>query len=140
MQNRLCPFSDDYMTFDKTSGHYVLTEKAITDDCGINIRARLEDNSTFNPDTVINRLLNSISDTVYAFIHDNSAYPQEKDCLIARSIELRQVMKKAMEYQAEYVLINGNLFTSTEDSDSGKELSRLTKSQLLNGGLLYSGA
>ena len=139
MQYKICPYSDDYMTFNEISGHYVLTEKAITDKCGTDIRTRLSDNLTVNPDTVINMLLSTVSDTVYAYIHASSAYPKQKDWLIAHSQELREVVQKAMEYQAVYFQMNGDLFMSTASSDDGKELSKLSKSILLNSGLLYSG-
>lgn len=76
MQNRICPYSDDYMVFDKIKGHYVLTEKALFEKCGTDIRTRLSDNSTVNPDTVINMLLSTVSDCVYAYIHESSAYPR----------------------------------------------------------------
>lgn len=139
MHNAICPYSDDYMTFDKTTGHYVLTEKALLEKCGTDIRTRLSDNATVNPDTVINMLLSTVSDSIYAYIHDSSAYPKQKDCLIAYSQELRGVIQKAMEQQAIYVMLNGDLYMSTSASEEGRELNKLSKSILLNSGLLYSG-
>lgn len=139
MNNRLCPYSDDYMTFDEISGHYVLTEKTLVEKCGTDIRTRLSDNSTVNPESVINRLLSTISDSIYVYIHDSSAYPEQKDRQIACSERLRDVIQKAMVYQAIYVQANGDLFLSTSNSDEGKEISKLSKSILLNSGLLYSG-
>jgi len=138
MNYRLCPYSDDYMTFDEISGHYVLTEKAITDNCGINIRARLEDNVTVNADAVINRLLTTVSDTIYAYIHRFSAHPKEKDFCVSRSLQLRKVIQKAMEYQAIYMFANGDLYMQPDVSD-GKQIHELSKDILLNSGILYSG-
>ena len=139
MQNRICPYSDDYMKFDKVTGHYVLTEKALVEKCGTDIRARLSDNATVNPEAVINMLLSTVSESIYAYIHESSAYPEEKDCRIAYSEKLRAVIQKAMEHQAVYVQANGDLYMSTSSSDEGKEISKLSKSILLNSGLLYSG-
>lgn len=139
MQNRICPYSDDYMIFDETTGHYVLTEKALIEKCGTDIRARLSENATVNPEAVINMLLSTVSDSIYAYIHESSAYPKHKDIKIACSEELRAVIQKAMEYQAVYVQANGDLYMSTSSADKGKELSELSKSLLLNSGLLYAG-
>lgn len=139
MQNRICPYSDDYMVFDKITGHYVLTEKALLEKCGTDIRTRLSDNSTVNPDTVINMLLSTVSDSIYSYIHESSACPKAKDRMIACSKDLREVIQKAMEYQAVYVQANGDLFMSTVSSEEGKELNKLSKDLLLNSGILYTG-
>lgn len=140
MQNLICPYSDDYMIFDKTTGHYVLTEKALVEKCGTDIRTRLSDNSTVNPEAVINMLLSTVSDSIYAFIHSYSAYPKAKDAMIAHSPELRAVIQKAMVYQAVYVQANGDLFISVAEAEKGNELNELSKSVLLNSGILYTGA
>ena len=70
MQNKQCPFSDDYMFYDERSGHYELTEKALMEVYGINIRARLAATSTVNPESVIQNFTRTVSDMVYQFIHD----------------------------------------------------------------------
>lgn len=142
MQNNNCynqPYSDEYMVFDETTGHYVLTEKAITDRCAINIRVRFEEDRTVNVDAVINKICRTISDEIYSFIHSYTIYEQRQDWLIAHNPRLRAEIQRAMEYQAEYVIANGNLFLSTESTEEGKELNRMSKEILINSGICYSG-
>lgn len=133
------PYSDDYMTFDELTGHYVLTEKSIVEKCAIDLRARLADNQTINADIVINKLCQTVSDQIYSFVHDFSIYNKKQDCLIATVPKLRAAVERAMEYQLEYILGNGDIFMSLDGADSGKEIHKLSKDILINSGICYSG-
>lgn len=141
-QNNICcnrPYNDDYMVFDTLTGHYVLTERAIAERCAVDIRARLSDDKTVNADIVINKLCRTASDTIYSYIHSYSVHNKRQDCIIATVPNMRAVIQRAMEYQAEYILSNGDLFLSLENETQGKEIHKLSKEILLNSGILYCG-
>lgn len=133
------PYSDDYMIYDELTGHYVLTEKAIVEKCAIDLRARFADNQTINANIVINKLCRTVSDQIYSFVHDFSIYNKKQDCLIATVPKLRAAVERAMEYQLEYILGNGDIFMSLDGADAGKEIHKLSKDILINSGICYSG-
>lgn len=83
MQNQL--YIDDYMIFDETTGHYVLTEKAIVERCAVDIRARLTAANAAAPEAIINRLCRTVSDDIYSFIHNYNIYIRRQDWLIAHN-------------------------------------------------------
>lgn len=133
------PYCDDFMTFDELTGHYVLTEKAIVERCAIDIRARLSDNKTISPEIVINKICRTVSDQIYNFIHQYTIYNNRQDCMIATNPNLRAAIQRAMEYQVEYIIGNGDIFMSLDTSDEGKEIHRMSKEILINSGICYSG-
>lgn len=133
------PYSDDFMTFDELTGHYVLTEKAIAERCAIDIRARLSDNKTINPEIVINKVCRTVSDQIYTFIHSFSIHEKRQDCMIATVPQFRSVIQRAMEYQAEFLLANGDLYMSIDNSEIGKEIHRMSQQILIDSGICYSG-
>ena len=56
MKNKNCvqePFSDGYTIFDKTKNRYILTEKYIADNTGINLFARLNTKGSANPQELL---------------------------------------------------------------------------------------
>ncbi len=132
-------YSNDFMSFDPETGRFVLTEKAINERCGINIRARLSVDKTIIPEVVINKLCRTASDMIYNYIHSFSVHNRRQDELIVARQELRRAVESAMEYQIEFLLANGDLYMSTEQKDIGNEIHRMSKEVLLNSGILYCG-
>lgn len=146
MQNKSCrPYSDDYLFYDEISKHYVLTEKALMENVGINLRARLSTNSTVNPETVIRSFTKRVSDMIYMFIHKHNVNNARQDCLISTIPQLRQIVQRAMEIQAVYVLTVGDLFLSTKFEDRDRAIDELAQETLntdvycIGGSILYSG-
>lgn len=139
------PYDDDYMTFDKITGHYVLTEKAIVDKCGVDIRARLLDTSTVNPETLISVLVTTVSDMVYEYIHQFSIYNDYQDKIIATIPSMRNIILRAMAYQAHHVMFVGNLYNSTDLNEQKTAINQLCKDILsktipeLGRSILYGG-
>lgn len=145
MQNKQCPYSDDYMFYDERSGHYELTEKALMEVYGINIRARLAATSTVNPESVIQNFTRTVSDMVYQFIHGHNVNNKRQDFLISIIPELREIIQRAMGYQAVYVMNVGNLYLSTKPEERANAIDYLCQSVLGNAvpclgvSILYSG-
>ncbi len=132
MQNNSKPYSDDYLTFNENTGHYELTEKALIEHAGINLRARMSQNSYVSPETVINTFTRRISDMIYQFIHTHSIHNARQDALIATIPELRQIIAKAMETQAVYVLTVGDLYLSTKPEERARAIDEIAQGILGN--------
>lgn len=140
------PYSDDYLFYDEQTGHYELTEKALTENVGVNLRERMAEGALVNPETAIKSLTRTVSDMIYQFIHEHNVDNDRQDCLIATVPELRQIIQKAMEYQALYVLNVGNLYLSTKPEERAIAIDYLAQSILGNTvrclgiSILYAGA
>ena len=132
MENKICPYSDDYLYYDETTNHYVLTEKALVENVGLNIRARMSDTALVNPEVAIKSFNRTVSDMIYQFIHEHSVNNRAQDCLIAPIPELRQIIQQAMEHQAVYVANVGNLYLSTKPEDRAVAIDYLAQSVLGN--------
>ncbi len=131
-QNTSRPYSDDYLFYNEISGHYELTEKALIERVGVNLRARMSETALISPDVAINNLTRTVSDMIYQFIHEHNVDNRKQDCLIATVPELRQIIQKAMEYQAVYVLNVGNLYLSTKQEERAVAIDYLAQSVLGN--------
>ena len=132
MQNNSCPYSDDYLFYDAGSGHYVLTEKALMEVYGIDVRARIAQTSTVNPESVIRNFTRTVSDMVYQFIHEHNVDNCRQDFLIAHVPELRDIIQRAMGYQAVYVMNVGNLYLSAKPEERASAIDYLCQSVLNN--------
>lgn len=145
MENVCRPYSDDYLFYDEITGHYMLTEKALIERCGMNIRARMAEASYVSPDIAIRSFTETVSDMIYTFIHDHNVDNCRQDCLIATIPELRQIIQKAMEKQAIYVANVGNLYLSTKPEERAVAIDKLAESVLgtvvprLGRSILYAG-
>lgn len=140
------PYSDDYMTFNEVSGHYVLTEKALTEYLGIDFRSRLAETSAVTPEAMINNYLRTVSDMIYEYIHQFNSNNASQDCLIAHNPTLRRIIFEAMSYQAQYVAYVGNLYNSLKQEDRACAIDHLAQSKLatvvpeLGFSIIYGGA
>ena len=128
--DKIEPYSDDYLYFDDTTQHYVLTEKALSERVGIDLRARLARGSTVTPEAVINNFNQTVSDMLYEYIHEFSMDNVAQDCLIAHSAFMRRIIFEAMKYQAIYVAAVGNLYLSTKAEERENAIDHLAKSKL----------
>ena len=140
------PYSDDYLFYDEQTGHYILTEKALTDKVGVNLRERMAEGALITPETAIKSFIRTVSDMIYQFIHAHNLDNHRQDCLIATVPELRLIIQRAMEYQAIYVLNVGNLYLSTKPEERAVAIDYLAQSILSNTvpclgvSILYAGA
>ena len=126
--NNACPYSDDYLFYDENTGHYILTEKALMENVGINLRARMGDTALVNPEVAIKSFTRTVSDMIYQFIHEHNIDNARQDRLIATVPQLRQIIQKAMEYQAVYVINVGNLYLSTKPEERAVAIDYLAQS------------
>lgn len=145
MQNCIQPYSDDYMMWDETTHHYILTEKALIEKVGLNLRARMGDRSLITPEIAIKSFNTTVSDMIYQFIHEHNVNNARQDFLIGSVPELRLIIQRAMELQALYVSVQGNLYLSTKEEERAVAIDYLAKSMLgtvvpcLGISILYTG-
>lgn len=146
MQNCIQPYSDDYMVWDENTHHYILTEKALIEKVGLNLRARMGNRSLISPEIAIKSFNTTVSDMIYQFIHEHNVDNARQDCLIGTVPELRRIIQRAMELQAVYVSVQGNLYLSTKEEERAVAIDYLAKSILgtvvpcLGTSILYTGA
>jgi hypothetical protein len=107
------PYSDELMTFDEATKHYILTEKALEMN-GMALRRRLSLRRGAPVSEIINRLLRRVSDIVYNYIHKFNVANKLQDEIIAQYESARSIIYRAMLEQTEYVLLNGDLSRSVE--------------------------
>ena len=124
------PYNDDYMQFDEFENQYILTEKALINR-GIDLRARLAQRKAITPENVINGLLYTVSDMIYNYICACNDDDLRQKYLIANVPSLRQIIYKAMLYQAQYVLMVGNLSLSVDNDKRIKSIDENAK-RILN--------
>ncbi len=145
MEKVMRPYSDDFLYWDENTHHYVLTEKALIESTGINIRERMSETALVNSETAIKSFTRTVSDMIYQFIHEHNVDNARQDCLIASVPELRQIIRRAMEYQAVYVMNVGNLYLSIKPEERAVAIDYLAQSILgnvvpcLGISILYSG-
>lgn len=130
MHNCIQPYSDDYMVWDENTHHYILTEKALIEKAGLNLRARMGDRSLITPEIAIKSFNTTVSDMIYQFIHEHNVDNARQDMLIATVPELRRIIQKAMELQAVYVSVQGNLYLSTKPEERAVAIDYLAQSML----------
>lgn len=146
MNNCTQPYSDDYMIWDENTKHYVLTEKALIEKVGLNLRARMGERSLITPEVAIQSFNTTVSDMIYQFIHEHNIDNARQDMLIATITDLRGIIQRAMELQAVYVSVQGNLYLSTKPEERAVAIDYLAKSVLgtavpcLGRSILYTGA
>ena len=97
------PLSDDYMIYDKTTSKYVLTEKYVSDQLGINLVARSKN------EAAIKRVLKLASNQVYRFIHDHNINNNLQDYIIAKTESGRKIIMEAMAEQLTYLTFGGDV-------------------------------
>ena len=101
---------NDYMLLDSLTGHYILTEKALTDYCAIDLRAELAETQAAAPDVQINALCRRVSQLVYNVLHDGVMTGMEKlqSCAIMNIPEARSKLFRALCAQATFMRYNGD--------------------------------
>ena len=107
------PYNDNLMTYNELTGHYVLTEFALTSN-GTYLRQRLSYNKTIDATGVINRVLSRVSEMIYGYIHTFNNENKTQDELIAKVPSLRNIIYQAMLCQAEYYIARGDLSRSPD--------------------------
>ena len=102
------PYNDDYMTYNYDTHRYVLTQKDVSENLGVDLTARIK------APNAINALLNQVSMQIYNYIHTYNANNNFQDFIIAKTYKGREIIRNAMEQQLIYFLLVGDLSRSTD--------------------------
>lgn len=105
------PYSNDYMIYDELTHRYVLTEAAVLQKFGIDLRVAAKD----NPNGVT-AILDTVSNMVYQRIHDANVCAELQDRIIACTSAGREIVYCAMLEQFIYVKTVGDLRRTTDRS------------------------
>ncbi len=119
------PLTDDFMRFDTETQRYVLTEKDVNINLGINIQERLKNANT------LNAILKQVSNQIYMFIHEHSNNNELQDYVIAHTEKGRKIIKEAMEQQLIYFLAVGDLSKSTDEKKRAMVIDMVAKETLM---------
>lgn len=133
------PYDDDYMTFDKLTGHYVLTEKYALEQYGLDLYEDVNDRNSTNAQLAVGAILKQVSRLIYNFIHGFSIYNDRQDHIIATSPRMRKVIMDAMGNQLLYMSQVGDLSRSTNAEKRKLAIDENAKSILINSGICYCG-
>ncbi len=133
------PYSDEYMIFDETTGHYVLTSKFALDRYGIDLFEGINDRNSANVQIAVSAFLKQVSNMIYNFIHSYTIYEKRQDLMIATNPHLRSVIQQAMGEQLIYMHEVGDLSRSTDKEKRELAIDENAKQILINSGICYSG-
>ena len=103
------PLSDDLMFNDYTRHRYVLTEKAVLDELGIDLKMELNSTGDANPGTLPQRWLVRVSNAIYHWIYEQGMSNAIQEYLLAKYPPLRERVYRALLEQVLYNLENGFL-------------------------------
>ena len=102
------PYSDDRMTYDYETHRYILTEKSVLEELGINLAERSKN------EVARANLLKLASAQVYRFIHEHNVANDFQDYIIAKTESGRKIIKEAMQHQLTYLMMVGDLSRSAD--------------------------
>ena len=119
------PLTDDFMIFDNETQRYILTEKDVNINLGINILERLK-----NPNT-LKAILKQVSNQIYMFIHKHSNNNDLQDYVISHTEKGRKIIKEAMEQQLIYYLAVGDLSKSTDEKKRALAIDMVAQETLM---------
>lgn len=105
--NKVYPYSDEYMIFDENSRKYYITPAQL-DRMAVNLRAELSAVNTADAAIYINFAIERATDMVYGFIHDYNADNVYQDYLISNVPSIRPIIQHAISMQAVYNYMNGD--------------------------------
>lgn len=120
------PHDDDNMRFDGQANMYFLTEQCLLN-MGIDIRTRLASRKAMSPELLINRLLETVSEQIYGFIHEHSANNAAQDRILAECPSARSIILQAMKRQAIHVLYVGDLYNSVKPEERAAAIDEIAK-------------
>lgn len=108
------PYSDHYMTFDETSNRYILTEQYALEQLGINLAERVNERNSNNQQIAVKRILRTVSNQIYNYIHLHCVNDALRDVVIAKVPSARAIVQEAMGEQLVYMALKGDMSRSTE--------------------------
>lgn len=105
------PYSDEYMAYDFKAHRYVLTEKCVLDELGVNLSIILNTSPDANPSTAITRALGELSAKLYAWIYGhNPSFKMLIEKVLATFAPCREIIYECLKNEVTYSLKNGDFY------------------------------
>lgn len=105
------PFNDDFMIYDLKTHRYVLTEKCVLNELGINLALRLNTSGDENPSAAISRALAEVSQKLYTWIYShNVSLKMWTEYVLAKYEPCREIIKECLKNEVAYNLKNGDFY------------------------------
>lgn len=108
------PHDDENMIFDEMLNQYVLTEKGVLNNLGVNLSVRVNARKNTDSNATIRVMLEQVSTQIYGYIHRHSVDNALQDRVIAKCPSARPIIQRAMLNQLLYYLQVGNLSRSAD--------------------------
>ena len=105
-QSNKYPLDDKIMTYDYITHRYVLTERGVFNELGVNLDAILNASGDANPSALATRILKRASETVYLWLYKDSWNAQWLEYVLATLPSLRATVKEMLQSQLLYMLGN----------------------------------
>lgn len=104
------PKSANDMIYNFEEHMYVLTADYVKNKTGVDLILHINDMYVTDKTTAVNRILEKISLQIYSFVYSfNSRYNDYQEYLMAKSQKAREILRRAMLLQLEYVMRNGKI-------------------------------
>jgi hypothetical protein len=113
------PYNDEYMTFDEQRNQYVLTQKFVFEQIGIDLCEQANERNAVSSNAMAQRFLRTVSNAVYNYIHKHNADNQMQDFIIAKCPSMRNIIQEAMAAQLLYMRMNGALDYVADETKQG---------------------
>ncbi len=109
---------NDYMNFDELTGQFVLTEKALTEYCAIDLRSELTSTRATSPDMQIKVFNRRVSQLVYGAMRNRVMLGCEhaQDWAVYNLPDARGKLFRALCAQATFMCYNGDQKLSMDES------------------------
>lgn len=132
--------SDEYMEYDIDKHRYILTNEAMEEFYGIDLRAVLNAEGDFNPDTLPYRFLDRVSKQVYNYIYSWAADKNQTEFVISDKSYRQDIQDAMLELAYSYLMENKDPNILFKESSLGTiVVPPVVQTILMNGGLLFRG-
>lgn len=103
------PFSDETMIYDTITHQYALTPEYFARVTGEDLYTRLNTRGVVDRNAFAKNWLRNVSRVLYAYIYRSSTHTPFVEYLLAKTPELRDLLKDALVEQGLYMLANGDI-------------------------------
>lgn len=109
---------DSELTFNSDNKRYYLTQAYVVNKLGTDLSKIVYDGLDTNRATLPQRMVEYACDILYDFIEDNAVSPISSKYAVTQNLQMHDAMKKALGYQLNYFIQNGDV-----SQESGHQMS-----------------
>lgn len=117
---------DSDLTFNSETKRYYLTSDYVYNKMGTDLNKILYDGLDTNKATLVQRTIEYACDQLYDFIEDNAISAKSTLYAVTQNNNYHEAMKKALGYQLNYFIQNGDV-----SQESGHQMSETVSSRAI---------